>query len=352
MLELIDNRASTELEKEIIAELRRANKLFNTNLEYILRQLQLPYAEFTKLYLPEIEKITTVCKNTIQTDGKEDVLRYTGSLDNIWALHNGNVFVMNVSSIDTLPEVTDISDIDFDGIADCYVNFTTVKDGKRKYLNYYISLLKDIEPVNTISKKGMACYAIAVGGAGNRGIDYQVRFTKELYPRLLKDSEPNKCRNCASKNIIELGRTFEGEELKGAACLIGKTSRNSCFTFRHPLNPQIAINIFAYIAKIFADRHRLTRKNSKLREQYKDKPSVNILATKIKETDSREVPLLLYAKNESEYRARTGTKHASHASPREHIRREHVRHLKSGKTVVVRGSIVNKGREKTIYQIK
>lgn len=41
----------------------------------------------------------------------------------------------------------------------------------------------------------------------------------------------------------------------------------------------------------------------------------------------------------------TGSKHSHHKEPVEHIRREHLRHMKSGKVVKVRQSIVNKGNK-------
>lgn len=47
-----------------------------------------------------------------------------------------------------------------------------------------------------------------------------------------------------------------------------------------------------------------------------------------------------------------GWKVKNRLSPCEHRRREHTRHLKNGKIVNVRGSIVNKGNIKAIYKIK
>ena len=44
------------------------------------------------------------------------------------------------------------------------------------------------------------------------------------------------------------------------------------------------------------------------------------------------------------------TKHP-HASPRKHTRREHVRHYKSGKTVIIKETVVNPSREPTVYRM-
>lgn len=41
----------------------------------------------------------------------------------------------------------------------------------------------------------------------------------------------------------------------------------------------------------------------------------------------------------------TGSKHLHHKEPVEHIRKEHLRHMKSGKVVKVRQSVVNKGNK-------
>ena len=71
-----------------------------------------------------------------------------------------------------------------------------------------------------------------------------------------------------------------------------------------------------------------------------------------KQSDSfKEVTLRECAEYVSNMRAH-GWSVRNRLSPCEHIRREHIRHLKNGKVVHVKSSVVNKGNTRTIYQIK
>ena len=53
------------------------------------------------------------------------------------------------------------------------------------------------------------------------------------------------------------------------------------------------------------------------------------------------------------YERRHGSKHSHHSSPCEHYRRGTIRHYKNGKTVEIKGTVVNKGKQSnTIYKVK
>ena len=65
----------------------------------------------------------------------------------------------------------------------------------------------------------------------------------------------------------------------------------------------------------------------------------------------KEIPLRECADYEAKMRARGWTV-KNRLSPCEHERRAHIRVLKSGKVVSVRGSIVNKGNQRAIYKVK
>ena len=73
--------------------------------------------------------------------------------------------------------------------------------------------------------------------------------------------------------------------------------------------------------------------------------------TQKKVSNFKEVPLRECANYISTMRSR-GWKVINRLSPCEHIRREHTRHLKSGKIITARSPIVNKGNTRAIYQIK
>ncbi len=49
---------------------------------------------------------------------------------------------------------------------------------------------------------------------------------------------------------------------------------------------------------------------------------------------------------------RDENEHGTHASPREHIRKEHLRQYKSGKIVYIGQTTINKGKEKTPYEFR
>ena len=67
-------------------------------------------------------------------------------------------------------------------------------------------------------------------------------------------------------------------------------------------------------------------------------------------TGVRFVNLDDYVRTERRYKKRITSGH--HESPREHYRRPTLRHLKSGKVVPVKGTVVNKGKEKrVVYKV-
>lgn len=101
-------------------------------------------------------------------------------------------------------------------------------------------------------------------------------------------------------------------------------------------------------------KNRPMRSNTKKQENYDDADVSTILIQTPPEKEEKETFKEIYLRDYSNYvstmRAR-GWKVRNRLSPCEHVRREHVRHLKSGKTVVVRSTVVNKGKTKAIYKV-
>lgn len=60
--------------------------------------------------------------------------------------------------------------------------------------------------------------------------------------------------------------------------------------------------------------------------------------------------LVPVAKTKYIYAYKSNAGHGTHCSPREHIRKGHYRHYKSGKVVFIAESIINKGHNKTLYK--
>jgi len=339
---IIKTRATSVLYGELMSAINKTNELFGINIKKIMSLVGEEYSVYLNAYREEARKILDDKYGRDLDAVRKDTERFMSILDNIWAMKNGNEFVIDVDKAYNLPEVKDINSVDFDILGDSFISFTTGIEGKRDYTSLYSSFMRLEEKVSTRKYKDMSLYAITVGLAGNNGITYQIHFTKELYPRFIKISELEKCRLCTKKNIFK--------NSLGTACLIGGLQREDCLPFKYPFTPTKMLNVFAYISRMFKDRNNLIRKNSKNIREYRGNAEIRVVCTK--DRKDVEVPLLLYAKGENvEYIPRKGTKHASHSSPREHIRREHTRTLKSGKVVNVKSSVVNKGKGKVIYKV-
>lgn len=347
-----DSRATTILHDNMMNVLKVGNKYLGFDLDKIFSHIDDDYLTYQAECSMQTEKmLRDMASGRKLSDVREDLTRASSLFDNLWAIRNGNMFSIDIDKALKLPMIEDLSTIDLDSIADCYINFTGNNNGKRQNTLMYMSFLKGTEPLSTSRHANMSTYGIVVGLANNNHIDYQVHFTKELFPRFIKLSEPERCAGCTNDVKIEVAfnRIDDGSMESNKICLLGKNMRYKCYTFKHVINPQVAINIIAYIAEMFSNRHRLVRKNSRLIKNYSTDIGV---VCKNKDNATEDVPLLQYTKGEGNiYTTRSGIKHSSHASPRQHIRHEHVRHYKSGKTVVIKDITISKGKEKTVYKV-
>lgn len=349
----IDKRATIILQHEMLLNLDKANKVYNFELEEILNRINYDFDSYAKFYMPKISNLILSEKQNQSLEFMLNITKLTAMLDNLWSLKNGNIFVMDIDKALKLPNVTSIDDIDFERLADCYINFT-VKDesGKNRYIPFYLDLLAEQSKISTKAHSDMQSYGVAIGRAGNNGIDYQFHFTKELFPRFIKLSEQEKCEGCRYKTPIDIKIGGMRELGNYPNCLIGRQQKENCYIFRHPINPQISMNILAYVAEMYNNRHTLVRKNSKLVNKYNTMTEIDIISNKKVDNKDIEVPLLTYARGEGvDYTPRIGTKHFNHSSPREHTRHEHTRTLKSGRIINIKQSTINKGKDKTIYKV-
>ena len=350
---ILTTRATNVLIDEFMTNLRQAEKAFGVSVKPLIENMDMDYTEFADKCLPVATVVACSDKHRTMSTAMEDTNRFTAILDNMWALHNGNIFVMDIEEALRLPNIDSLENVDLDSISDCYINFVTHDTSRKKnYLQFYLSLLKDNEQISTQAHKNMDSYALTFGLAGNSGMSYQVRFTKELFPRFMKISDFKDCKGCKNTTSLKYEFMVQGHMQEMKACLIGKQQREICSSFNYILNPQVAINIMAYAAEMYQNRHTLIRKNSRSIKDYENKPHMDVICKRSTDNKDAEIPLLQYVKGEgTEYIPRPGTKHMHHESPREHLRREHTRQLKSGKVIVVKESTVNKGKSKTIYKI-
>ncbi len=101
-------------------------------------------------------------------------------------------------------------------------------------------------------------------------------------------------------------------------------------------------------------KNRPIRQNTNKAKTYDDLGVSTIFVQSHLESETfnsfKEVPLRESASYVDSMRAR-GWKIENRLSPCEHVRREHTRHLKSGKVVHVRSAVINKGNTRPIYKI-
>ena len=121
--------------------------------------------------------------------------------------------------------------------------------------------------------------------------------------------------------------------------------------------PENVIRLFGYIQYLIENRHR----TSKMPEYTKLKKNPSILGVEFSnkstespsQSNSNWITIKELADNEKitkRYVSYTG-EHLTHNSPCEHYRKSHTRTLKNGRIVQVRGTTVNKGNKKKIYDV-
>lgn len=349
--QIIDKRATLALRERMLLLLRLEEIRLKMKLKPALDKVGASFEEFTRTYADILLDVIKDRKFKSKEDAEMRTQDLMHMLNNIWQLRNTNEFVIDIEKALELPDVRSLNSADIDVIADCFVSFTTKENGKRQYTNLYFAFSRDDEHMSTSKKKDMVRYSITVGYAENKKTEYQLHFTTELLPRLFKSTDTGECKECKRGNSIDI-QTYKEDELvkQEKMCLIGNTNKYMCYLYEYELNPQKVINILAYIATTFKNRNTLLRKNSASIRKYNEGMKIDVVCDK--DNTEVEVPLLLYVRGENkEYTPRRGKNHGTHRSPREHMRREHTRTLKSGKVIKVRGCIVNKGKEKTIYKV-
>lgn len=341
--------ATTRLKEKMIRHIQDGNKVLRMNLGNIFNAMDDDFNSYKDNYVKEIMRMDMRKIFRSEQEAMTNIDRLKSMLDHLWALENGNIFVMDFERAMRVPIITDIADYDLSAIEDAYLNFTVNKNGKRVNTSVYMSILEGVEDITTSRYNNMKTHSLVVGDVTRSTIEYEVHFTKELYPRLLKLSEPEKCSGCNQRINIELNGNDPIARVD--ACLM-RRQRDTCYVLRHQLNPLLGISIFCYIATMFKNRKTLNRKNSRHIKDYNSTGNIDVVARRTEKRVDEAVPLLLYAKEEGKrYKTKRGSKHSYHQSPREHIRREHTRTLKSGKVVKVKQSVVNKGNNKTVYRV-
>lgn len=169
------------------------------------------------------------------------------------------------------------------------------------------------------------------------------------------NSEGNlKCMNCEAK--CNLSSKIKVEAVKGTKEYVpdlmiiprGKRDNGMCINMRlRGITAEELRNIVYYCLNSFCSK-KVQRESTLERD---NSPRINIstksINSNIEEVNSelkrdyRDTRFITLQDSVRLERKRTGSKHSSHSSPRRHVRRATFRHLKSGKIVPVKGSIVN-----------
>jgi len=133
-------------------------------------------------------------------------------------------------------------------------------------------------------------------------------------------------------------------------CYLTPKKMNRCDCLGGAYAPYSILNLVAYVNEMYRHRNTLTRKNSKRAGSYK-KHEVSAVVQGSKEHVVRIHDLVKYEQYDRTWKG------GHHQSPVEHTRSAHERRIfnKDGtlkKVVMVKGSVVNKGKGKAIYEVK
>lgn len=342
-----DKRATLFLEDEIKKHLSDGCKKLGLTIDAILAHVTEDYESFSDFCQKYLLETASKLSPKVRAENAWTIRKFPGQVDTLWSLKNGLEFVVDYEKAINLPNVEDIANVNFDSISDCFISFTIIESGKRRYLPVYANLSKIPITAETQRYKDMTMYMLAIGVAREDRFRYQVHFSKELYPRIFNLNADDACGKCPAKNTMELKGLPQDQ-----VCMLGKRQKEICHIYKNPFTPQDLIKIFTYIAEMFENRRSLIRKNSKKVKVYNNSPTIDLVCSEREGGAQKEVPLLLYTKGEGiEYIPKQGTKHGSHASPKEHVRHKHERHYKSGKVVIIEDTTISKGKEKVVYKI-
>ena len=185
----------------------------------------------------------------------------------------------------------------------------------------------------------------------------QFVVVKGIYPNLLVDNKSTvmpcvageKCNNKVRLDVLL--REEENEmPMSMQYCYLTPKKMCRCDCLGGAYAPYSILNLVAYVNEMYRHRNTLTRKNSKRAGSYK-KHEVSAVVQNSKEHVVRIHDLVKYEQYDRTWKG------GHHQSPVEHTRSAHERRIfnKDGtlkKVVMVKGSVVNKGKGKAIYEVK
>lgn len=363
-------------------------KLTEIDSKEYYKCMDMPFDDYLESLLQLTENgrvVSNLLKHdlTLSVEQLNEYAEYIMSLsERLWLLNNSLIFVIDLDKALKLPAITakEVKDINWDVITNSFITFSKNTKNGKVYLPSFIEYM-DMDYKKVYKESKEALYRIRYSSQGDNDKDineiYNISFAINKLPTvfvedmsvLARGIHDLTCKNCNIKHF-KTDYTFEnrfGETEKRQVCHLSERRHSQCPIFQlESINAERALAIVAYISKMFEKRLSLNRKNSRNIAEYNQKGDIDLICSKVttenadvsKKLDRNryaEVSLLKFAKQENskneQYKVRCNITHRGHQSPREHYRRPHLRHYKSGKVVMVQGTTINKGKDKVIYRV-
>lgn len=299
-------------------------------------------------------------------DAELELLNLNNGLDSIYSLMHNKQFVYKCNSNSTMEFLLngmheqDDAGYDFmqffDDFEDSFYNFR-LNNG---YAGIYVHAIKTRYTFSSHKGDNLPAIAFSILTLKDNKLPCvlcQFVVVKGIYPNLLVDNKSTvmpcvageKCNNKVRLDVLL--REEENEmPMSMQYCYLTPKKMNRCDCLGGAYAPYSILNLVAYVNEMYRHRNTLTRKNSKRAGSYK-KHEVSAVVQNSKEHVVRIHDLVKYAQYDRTWKG------GHHQSPVEHTRSAHERRIfnKDGtlkKVVMVKGSIVNKGKGKAIYEVK
>lgn len=272
---------------------------------------------------------------------------------------------------DYLDNIDDLTNEDLANISDAVIELMY----NNKFLNIGLKLIRPgyVFEVTNNNNKEYQPYALGLVTVQEDKIETLLDFfiVPELFPRLyisMNSDVCDRCKKCYVKRrtltpSIDIKSPTHVDRTK-VFCRLNKLKMFDCryatailptkqigIDAEIPVSFHTLANVLFHIARVYKNRGSVVRANGKHRE-LQDKSTVSI--PRYENNAERVIPLKDYVKYER--RESKDWQGGHHKPPVEHNRREHVRRLfnEDGtvrKVIQVKGSVVNKNKNKPIYKV-
>ena len=358
---------SEELRNVLVNTLNKSYKEFGIRRD--IKQLaKLDYEDFLKATQVDLNSIASKARNEkelMETINFMETL--TISEQNYYILENSIKMIVDLDKIDKSWKPNDafFKNLDNSVVEDFTIDFIGKKD-----ITFCVKCVKMESEIqeddNSYSRRSISISMLKKDGMIHT-VDYQIISGK--YPRVyIADIDYSRlCKGCTICREVTFTEKCETtiRDIRVHDNTYYQVPKNlrrlgSNCKIQNGYNLQYDIDDIIY-ATLYAINKFISRKtivknsdkyNKKLDEQVRVAVPVKSESNKNNNNKNSNVRYVTL-KDHVVYEKKTGYKpHTHHKSPCEHYRRETVRKLKSGKTVPVKGSVVNKGKgNNVVYKV-